>query len=69
MIKDWLKRATVRLWLPFYTTGFGDGIKAARRLPADYLIMSKALLEDYKRQAARDERERIWLESSRNANF
>jgi hypothetical protein len=59
MVKDWLKRAMVRLWLPFYTEGFESGLKAARKLPSEYLIMSRTLLEDYKRQAAKGERDRV----------
>lgn len=52
-------RITYPLWGRFYEKGVMDGIKAARRLPENYLVMSRELLEDYKRQAARDERNRL----------
>ncbi len=52
-------RITAKLWEPFYMAGFKDGLKYARRLPPNYLIMSRELLEDYKRQAAKAERDRL----------
>lgn len=61
-IKAWLARAWFTLWVKPYKQGFDDGMRAARRIPANYLIMSRELLEDYKQQARREERELIFRE-------
>lgn len=52
-------RITYPFWRRFYEKGVMDGVKVARGLPENYLVMSRELLEDYKRQAARDERNRL----------
>jgi hypothetical protein len=50
------------LWVRPYRQGFEDGMRSARRVPANYLIMSRELLEDYKRAARKEERELIFRE-------
>ncbi len=61
-ISAWFIRGWFMLWIRPYRQGFEDGMRSARRLPANYLIMSKELLEDYKEAARKEERERMWRE-------
>lgn len=61
-LKSYMARAWFTLWVKPYKQGFDDGMRAARRIPANYLIMSRELLEDYKQQARREERELIFRE-------
>jgi hypothetical protein len=61
-IKSWLARGWFMLWVRPYRQGFEDGMRSARRVPANYLIMSRELLEDYKQAARREERELIFRE-------
>ena len=61
-LKSYMARAWFTLWVKPYKQGFDDGMRAARRLPPHYLIMSRELLEDYKQQARREERELIFRE-------
>lgn len=61
-VKSWLARGWFMLWVRPYRQGFEDGMRSARRVPSNYLIMSAALLEDYKEAARKEERERMFRE-------
>lgn len=61
-VKSAMARAWFMLWVRPYRQGFEDGMKSARRMPPNYLIMSRELLEDYKQAARKEERELMFRE-------
>lgn len=61
-LKSFMARAWFTLWVKPYKQGFDDGMRAARRMPPNYLIMSRELLEDYKQAARKEERELMFRE-------